>query len=167
MSLSRETEVIFDSRRGQDYHSANPPLYDSSTFHQTVLGGNAQYDYARSGNPNRTLLEEKLARLEGGKYAFAYASGIAAITAVLLTLKSDDHVILPDDVYGGTFRLTEQILNRFNIKFTTVNATNILEIKNAIQSNTKLIYVETPSNPLFKITDIRAVATIAKQKTYS
>ena len=109
MSLSRETEVIFDSRRGQDYHSANPPLYDSSTFHQTVLGGNAQYDYARSGNPNRTLLEEKLARLEGGKYAFAYASGIAAITAVLLTLKSDDHVILPDDVYGGTFRLTEQI----------------------------------------------------------
>ncbi|TBW89034.1 PLP-dependent transferase, partial [Staphylococcus hominis] len=85
------------------------------------------------------------------------------ITAVLLTLKSDDHVILPDDVYGGTFRLTEQILNRFNIKFTTVNTPNILEIKNAIQSNTKLIYVETPSNPLFKITDIRAVARIAKQ----
>ncbi|PZP93603.1 MAG: cystathionine gamma-synthase [Staphylococcus capitis] len=163
MSLSRETEVIFDSRRGRDYHSANPPLYDSSTFHQKVLGGDAQYDYARSGNPNRTLLEEKLARLEGGKYAFAYASGIAAITAVLLTLKSDDHVILPDDIYGGTLRLTEQILNRFNIKFTTVNATNILEIKNAIQSNTKLIYVETPSNPLFKITDIRAVARIAKQ----
>ena len=82
MSLSRETEVIFDSRRGQDYHSANPPLYDSSTFHQTVLGGNAQYDYARSGNPNRTLLEEKLARLEGGKYAFAYASGISTCVCV-------------------------------------------------------------------------------------
>lgn len=101
MSLSKETEVIFDVRRGKDYDSANPPLYDSSTFHQKVLGGETQYDYARSGNPNRTLLEEKLARLEGGKYAFAYASGIAAISAVLLTLNAGDHVVLPDDVYGG------------------------------------------------------------------
>ncbi|MDU1272955.1 MAG: cystathionine beta-lyase MetC [Staphylococcus epidermidis] len=163
MSLSKETEVIFDVRRGKDYASANPPLYDSSTFHQKVLGGETQYDYARSGNPNRTLLEEKLARLEGGKYAFAYASGIAAISAVLLTLNAGDHVILPDDVYGGTFRLTEQILNRFNIEFTTVNATHIDHIAEAIQSNTKLIYVETPSNPLFKITDIHAVATLAKE----
>ena len=163
MSLSKETEVIFDVRRGNDYDSANPPLYDSSTFHQKVLGGETQYDYARSGNPNRTLLEEKLARLEGGKYAFAYASGIAAISAVLLTLNAGDHVILPDDVYGGTFRLTEQILNRFNIEFTTVNATHIDNITEAIQSNTKLIYVETPSNPLFKITDIHAVATLAKE----
>ena len=163
MSLSKETEVIFDVRRGNDYDSANPPLYDSSTFHQKVLGGETQYDYARSGNPNRTLLEEKLARLEGGKYAFAYASGIAAISAVLLTLNAGDHVVLPDDVYGGTFRLTEQILNRFNIEFTTVNATHIDHIAEAIQSNTKLIYVETPSNPLFKITDIHAVATLAKE----
>lgn len=163
MSLSKETEVIFDVRRGNDYDSANPPLYDSSTFHQKVLGGETQYDYARSGNPNRTLLEEKLARLEGGKYGFAYASGIAAISAVLLTLNAGDHVILPDDVYGGTFRLTEQILNRFNIEFTTVNATHIDHIAEAIQSNTKLIYVETPSNPLFKITDIHAVATLAKE----
>lgn len=141
MSLTKNTEVIFDSRRGIDYNSANPPLYDSSTFHQNVLGGETEYDYARSGNPNRTLLEEKLARLEGGTYAFAYASGIAAISAVLFTLKSDDHVILPDDVYGGTFRLTEQILNRFNIQFTTVDATQIKEIENAIQHNTKIIYI--------------------------
>lgn len=128
-----------------------------------VLGGNAKFDYARSGNPNRQLLEEKLAKLEGGQYAFAYASGIAAISAVLLTLKANDHVILPDDVYGGTFRLTEQILNRFDIQFTTVNATQPKEIERAIQPNTKLIYVETPSNPCFKITDIRAVAAIAKR----
>ncbi|PTF14198.1 cystathionine beta-lyase MetC [Staphylococcus devriesei] len=163
MSLSKETEVIFDTHRGVDYDSANPPLYDSSTFHQKVLGGNAKFDYARSGNPNRQLLEEKLAKLEVGKYAFAFASGIAAISAVLLTLQSDDHVILPDDVYGGTFRLTEQILNRFNIQFTTVNATVPEEIEAAIQPNTKLIYVETPSNPCFKITDIRTVANIAKR----
>lgn len=163
MSLSKEIEVIFDEHRGVDYDSANPPLYDSSTFHQSILGGNAKFDYARSGNPNRQLLEEKLAKLEGGQYAFAFASGIAAISAVLLTLKAEDHVILPDDVYGGTFRLTEQILNRFNIRFTTVNATNPIEIEHAIQENTKLIYVETPSNPCFKITDIKAVANIARQ----
>ena len=114
-----------------------------------MLGGNAKFDYARSGNPNRQLLEEKLAKLEGGQYAFAYASGIALIS-VLLTLKANDHVILPDDVYGGTFRLTEQILNRFDIQFTTVNATQPKEIERAIP-NTKLIYVETPSNPFSKL----------------
>ncbi|HEG9943384.1 TPA: PLP-dependent transferase [Staphylococcus aureus] len=163
MTLSKETEVIFDWRRGVEYHSANPPLYDSSTFHQTSLGGDVKYDYARSGNPNRELLEEKLARLEQGKFAFAFASGIAAISAVLLTFKSGDHVILPDDVYGGTFRLTEKILNRFNIEFTTVDTTKIEQIEGAIQSNTKLIYIETPSNPCFKITDIKAVSKIAEK----
>lgn len=163
MTLSKETEVIFDWRRGVEYHSANPPLYDSSTFHQTSLGGDVKYDYARSGNPNRELLEEKLARLEQGKFAFAFASGIAAISAVLLTFKSGDHVILPDDVYGGTFRLTEQILNRFNIEFTTVDTTKLEQIEGAIQSNTKLIYIETPSNPCFKITDIKGVSKIAEK----
>ncbi|UXV47950.1 PLP-dependent aspartate aminotransferase family protein [Staphylococcus aureus] len=163
MTLSKETEVIFDWRRGVEYHSANPPLYDSSTFHQTSLGGDVKYDYARSGNPNSELLEEKLARLEQGKFAFAFASGIAAISAVLLTFKSGDHVILPDDVYGGTFRLTEQILNRFNIEFTTVDTTKLEQIEGAIQSNTKLIYIETPSNPCFKITDIKAVSKIAEK----
>ncbi|SCS27862.1 Cystathionine beta-lyase [Staphylococcus aureus] len=163
MTLSKETEVIFDWRRGVEYHSANPPLYDSSTFHQTSLGGDVKYDYARSGNPNRELLEEKLVRLEQGKFAFAFASGIAAISAVLLTFKSGDHVILPDDVYGGTFRLTEQILNRFNIEFTTVDTTKLEQIEGAIQSNTKLIYIETPSNPCFKITDIKAVSKIAEK----
>ncbi|CAM4090044.1 TPA: PLP-dependent transferase [Staphylococcus aureus] len=163
MTLSKETEVIFDWRRGVEYHSANPPLYDSSTFHQTSLGGDVKYDYARSGNSNRELLEEKLARLEQGKFAFAFASGIAAISAVLLTFKSGDHVILPDDVYGGTFRLTEQILNRFNIEFTTVDTTKLEQIEGAIQSNTKLIYIETPSNPCFKITDIKGVSKIAEK----
>lgn len=162
MTLSRETEMIFDWRRGVEYNSANPPLYDSSTFHQQQLGGNATYDYARSGNPNRTLLEEKLARLEQGQYAFAFASGIAAISSVFLTFKAGDHIILPDDVYGGTFRLTEQILKRFNIHFTTVDTTDINNISQAIRSNTKLIYVETPSNPCFKITDIQAVANLAQ-----
>ncbi|WP_176719181.1 PLP-dependent transferase, partial [Staphylococcus aureus] len=133
------------------YHSANPPLYDSSTFHQTSLGGDVKYDYARRGNPNRDLLEEKLARSEQGKFAFAFESGLAAISAVLLTFTSGAYVILPDDVYGGTFRLTQQILNRFNIEFTTVDPTKLEQIQGAIQSNTKLFYIETPSNPCFII----------------
>ncbi|QLK86919.1 cystathionine beta-lyase MetC [Staphylococcus sp. 17KM0847] len=162
MSLSKETQLIHDSNRGQTYQSANPPLYYASTYHQHILGGNTPYDYARSGNPNRELLETKLAQLENGKHGFAFNSGIAAITAVFLTLEAGDHVILPDDVYGGTFRLTEQILSRFNITFTTVNAENTQNIKNAIRPNTKLIYIETPSNPLFKITDIHEVINVAR-----
>ena len=163
MTLSKETALIYDTHRGKDYYSANPPLYDSSTFHQEQLGAHNGFDYARSGNPNRALLEEKLATLEGGKHAFAYASGIAAVSSVLLTLQTGDHVILPDDVYGGTFRLTSQILTRFGIAFTTVDTTDCDAIADAIQSNTALIYLETPSNPLFKITDLRRVATLAKQ----
>lgn len=163
MTLSPETEVVFDQQRGHTYDSANPPLYDSSTFHQSQLGGHTAFDYARSGNPNRQLLEEKLARLEGGTHAFAFASGIAAITAVFLSLKSGDHVILPDDVYGGTFRLTRQILNRFNLHFTTVDTTDIKNIQRAIRPETRLLYLETPSNPKFKITDIRRAAELAHQ----
>lgn len=157
MSYSKETSLILDSTRGNEHLSSNQPLYYSSTYHQETLGGNQEFDYARSGNPNRKLLEEKLADLEGGNYGFAFSSGIAAITAVFLTLKPGDHVILPDDVYGGTFRLTEQILKKFEIEFTTVDQTDLQNIKEAVQENTKLIYVETPSNPLFKVTDIDGV----------
>lgn len=161
MTYSKETSLILDSTRGNEHLSSNQPLYYSSTYHQNTLGGNAEFDYARSGNPNRKLLEEKLAQLEGGRYGFAFSSGIAAITAVFLTLKPGDHVILPDDVYGGTFRLTEQILKKFNINFTTVDQTDVQQVKEAIQDNTKLIYVETPSNPLFKIADIDRIRQIA------
>ncbi|GGI42851.1 cystathionine beta-lyase MetC [Mammaliicoccus stepanovicii] len=161
MSYSKETSLILDSTRGQEHLSSNQPLYYSSTFHQNTLGGNAEFDYARSGNPNRKLLEEKLAQLEGGRYGFAFSSGIAAITAVFLTLEPGDHVIIPDDVYGGTFRLTEQILKKFNIEFTTVDQTDLSQVESALQNNTKLIYVETPSNPLFKVTDIDEVGKIA------
>ncbi|EIX2728607.1 aminotransferase class I/II-fold pyridoxal phosphate-dependent enzyme [Staphylococcus pseudintermedius] len=162
MTRSKQTELIHDTQRGVAYQCANQPLYYASTYHQQRLGESVPYDYARSGNPNRELLETKLAQLEGGKRAFAFNSGIVAITAVFLTLKAGDHVILPDDVYGGTFRLTEQILSRFGLTFTTVNAENVAEIRAAIRPNTRLIYVETPSNPLFKITDIRKVVHIAQ-----
>ncbi|MDO5375803.1 MAG: PLP-dependent aspartate aminotransferase family protein [Staphylococcus rostri] len=163
MSLKKQTQLIHDSHREPTYQSANQPLYYSSTYHQQQLGDATAYDYARSGNPNRAHLETKLAQLENGKHGFAFNSGITAITAVFLTLQAGDHVILPDDVYGGTFRLTEQILAKFNITFTTVNAENPKNIENAIRPNTALIYIETPSNPLFKITNIPAVIDIAQR----
>lgn len=163
MSFSQQTQLIHDPNRGTSYHCANQPLYYASTYHQKELGGEAEYDYARSGNPNRQTLEAKLAELENGTFGFAFNSGIAAITAVFLTLKAGDHVILPDDVYGGTFRLTEQILSKFDIQFTTVNTEDTANIEKAIQPNTQLIYLETPSNPLFKITDIRQAVAIAQR----
>lgn len=163
MSYSKETSLILDSTRGNEHLSSNQPLYYSSTYHQQTLGGNTEFDYARSGNPNRKLLEEKLADLEDGNYGFAFSSGIAAVTAVFLTLEPGDHVILPDDVYGGTFRLTEQILKKFKIEFTTVDQTDLQQVEDAVQDNTKLIYVETPSNPLFKVTDIDGVGQIARK----
>ncbi|MCQ9291676.1 PLP-dependent aspartate aminotransferase family protein [Staphylococcus hyicus] len=163
MSHTKATQLIHDPQRGKTYTSANIPLYYSSTYHQQTLGGETTYDYARSGNPNRELLETKLAELENGTHGFAFNSGISAITSVFLTLKAGDHVILPDDVYGGTFRLTEQILSKFDIHFTTVNAEKTENFEKAITPRTRLIYVETPSNPLFKITHIRGVAQIAKK----
>ena len=163
MTHSKTTQLIHDHHRGKTYQSANLPLYYSSTYHQHSLGGETTYDYARSGNPNRELLERKLAELENGTHGFAFNSGISAITSVFLTLKAGDHVLLPDDVYGGTFRLTEQILSKFDIQFTTVDAEKTENFEKYITPRTKLIYIETPSNPLFKITDIRAVAKIAQR----
>ncbi|ARJ50915.1 cystathionine beta-lyase MetC [Staphylococcus lutrae] len=162
MTYSKPTQLIYDDQCGETYHSANPPLYYASTYHQHRLGEHVPYDYARSGNPNRALLEKKLAQLEDGQYAFAFNSGISAITSVFLTLRAGDHIILPDDVYGGTFRLTEQILSRFGLTFSTVNTEHLSEIQAAIRPSTRLIYLETPSNPLFKITDIRKVAQLAQ-----
>lgn len=163
MTYSKQTQLIYDTERGKDYPSANPPLFYSSTYHQHELGGQVKYDYARSNNPNREILETKLAQLEDAQYAFAFTSGIAAITAVFLTLKAGDHVILPDDVYGGTFRLTEEILSRFGLTFSTVNPNDLAAVREAIRPSTRLIYLETPSNPLFKITDIRKVTQLAKE----
>ncbi|WP_017176737.1 trans-sulfuration enzyme family protein, partial [Staphylococcus massiliensis] len=142
--------------------SANQPLYYSSTYHQDTLNGQSDYDYARSGNPNRKHLESKLAKLENATYALAFNAGISAINALFLSFKAGDHFILPDDVYGGTYRLTQDILTRFNLSFTTVDQIDLSAIERAIQPNTKLIYIETPSNPLFKVTDIKAITSLAQ-----
>lgn len=139
------------------------PIYQSSTFHQFDIDNFGEYDYARSGNPTRKYLEEEFAKLEGGNYGFAFSSGIAAISSVISIFSAGDHLIVAEDVYGGTYRAVTKIFNRFNIEFTFVDTNNIENIKNAIKENTKAIYLETPSNPLLKITDLKAAITLAKE----
>lgn len=139
------------------------PIYQASTFHNFNLDTVQEFDYSRSGNPTRQALEAILADLEGGTNAYAFASGMAAISAVISIFNSGDHIICCQDVYGGTFRVLEKIFSRFNILHTFVDATDLDEIKNAISQNTKAIFIESPSNPLLKITDIKGVAKIAKE----
>ncbi|WP_291649349.1 aminotransferase class I/II-fold pyridoxal phosphate-dependent enzyme [Clostridium sp.] len=142
--------------------SVTLPIYQSSTFHQFDIDNFGEYDYARSGNPTRNLLEKDFAKLENGNYAFAFSSGVAAICSVISIFSSGDHLVVSSDVYGGTYRAITKLFNRFNIEFTFVDASNLNELENAIKSNTKAIYLETPSNPLLKITDLSSAISIAK-----
>ncbi|GGL52872.1 cystathionine beta-lyase [Sporolactobacillus putidus] len=155
--LIRKT-VAVDPQTG----AANVPIYLSSTFHQKDFDHYGKYDYSRSGNPTREALEEAIASLEGGVRGFAFASGMAAISSAFLLLSAGDHAVVPKNVYGGTFRILTQVLNRFAISYTFVDTTDLEEVERAVRPNTKVIYVETPSNPTLKVTDIRAVSEIAR-----
>lgn len=152
-----ETSLITASTRG-DYErrtgAVNVPIYLSSTFHQESLDSFGPFDYSRSGNPTREALEKTIAELEGGTRGFAFASGLAAISTSLMLLSAGDHIIMTEDVYGGTFRFLTEVLPRFGIEHSFVNLSNLDAVEQAIQSNTKLIYIETPSNPRVGITDI-------------
>jgi cysteine-S-conjugate beta-lyase len=138
------------------------PIYQTSTFVQEAPGVHKGYDYARSNNPTRAVLENLIAGLEKGARGLAFASGLAAIDAVLKLLKSGDEIIAVDDIYGGAFRLFEQVYKKFGISTTYVDAADPENIFNALHENTKLIWIETPSNPTLKIADIAAIAAIAK-----
>ena len=138
------------------------PIYQTSTFVQEAPGVNKGYDYARTGNPTRATLESLVAELEGGSTGAAFASGLAAIDAVLKLLQSGDEVIAVDDIYGGAFRLFEQVYKKFGITVTYVDTSNPEAVFNALTPKTKLIWIETPTNPTLKITDIRAISKIAK-----
>ncbi|MBI2810972.1 MAG: cystathionine gamma-synthase [Candidatus Melainabacteria bacterium] len=138
------------------------PIFQTATFVLDELGVNKGYQYARTHNPTRTALEECLAALEGGKYGLACASGLAAAYTVTNLLKAGDHVIVGEDVYGGVYRLFEQVLTKYNLKFTYVNARNTAEIEQAITPDTKLVWLETPTNPLLRLADLRAIAKITK-----
>ena len=140
------------------------PIYQTSTYRQQSVDKFGKYDYARSDNPSREAVEEAVAALEGGTRGFAFASGMAAITSTLLIFSSGDHLVVCDDVYGGTYRALTSIFTRLGIQSTFVDATDPAAIAAAIRPETKGIYLETPSNPLLKITDLRAVAELARSK---
>lgn len=139
------------------------PIYQVSTYKQEGVGGHKGFEYSRTGNPTRNALEVLIKDIEGGTAGFAFGSGMAAITAVIMLFNSGDHVILTDDVYGGTFRVMTKVLNRFGIDSTFVDTSDLDNIKSEIRPNTKAIYLETPTNPLLKITDIEAAAKLAKE----
>ncbi|MDE3179961.1 MAG: cystathionine gamma-synthase [Acidobacteriota bacterium] len=139
------------------------PIYQTSTFVQEELGKNKGYEYARTANPTRSALERNLAALEGGRHAFAFASGMAAINAVMTMLKTGDHVVAGRNLYGGTFRLFERVLRNSGMRFSYADTRSVKEIERVIEPSTRLIYVETPTNPVMEITDIAAAAAIARQ----
>ena len=141
-----------------------PPIYQTSTYAQTTPGGHKGYEYSRTGNPTRTALENALASIENGKFGLAFGSGLAAIDAVIKTLKPGDEVISTNDLYGGTYRIFTKIFEQYNIKFRFVGMDSIANVEAAINSNTKLIWAETPTNPMLNIIDIKALAEVAKKK---
>ncbi|WP_027713765.1 PLP-dependent aspartate aminotransferase family protein [Desulfuromonas sp. TF] len=139
------------------------PIYQASTYHHQG-GEPGKYDYARSGNPSRDQVEEAIALLEGGVQGFAYASGMAAIGSALSLLRSGDHLIAPDDLYGGSYRYLSTILPQQGIEVSLVDQTDLAVLEETIRPQTRAIFLETPSNPLFKITDLRGVVEIARRR---
>lgn len=137
------------------------PIYQTSTFVQDAVGVHKGYDYARSDNPTRTALQMALASLEGGQWALSYASGLAAATNLFFLLRPGDHILLSNDAYGGTYRLVARVISHFGIEFDLVDMSDLDAIRSATRQRTKMIWVETPTNPYLKIVDIAAVADIA------
>ncbi len=146
------------------YNSVTTPIYPTSTFYFDALGKTRGYDYTRTGNPTRAALEANLAALEGGKHAAITATGMAAVTTTLFLLQAGDHVVAGNDIYGGTYRLFSTIFPRMGVQFHFVDMRDPRTVAEAIRDNTKMIWIETPSNPLLNITDIAAVAKLARQR---
>lgn len=161
--MSNATQLIHSIPVDPLTGSISVPIYQTSTFVQDAPGEHKGYDYARSNNPTRETLEKIVALLEGGERASAFASGLAAIDAVVKLLESGDEILAVDDIYGGAFRLFTHIYAKFGIKVNYTDTTDIANVIDAITPNTKLIWLETPTNPTLKISDIETIATIAKQ----
>ncbi|AIE60827.1 bifunctional cystathionine gamma-lyase/homocysteine desulfhydrase [Bacillus methanolicus] len=162
--MRKKTKLIHGGISGDPLTGAvSVPIYQVSTYKQEGIGGHKGFEYSRTGNPTRLALEELIKDLECGKAGFAFGSGMAAITAVMMLFNSGDHILLTDDVYGGTYRVMSKVLNRFGIDSTFVDTSSLENIEKEIKPNTKAIYIETPTNPLLKITDIASASEIAKK----
>jgi cystathionine gamma-synthase len=159
-----ETKAIHAGQEPEPtYGAVNVPIYQTSTYVQEAVGEHKGYEYARTGNPTRTVLETALAALEQGHGALCFASGMAAEATFLQLLKTGDHVVLGDDVYGGTYRLVARVLSEWGLEFDTVDLADHEALRKAIREETRVVWVETPTNPLLKIVDIGAVADIAHE----
>ncbi|TLM99978.1 PLP-dependent transferase [bacterium] len=163
--MGKNTELVqiglnTDKRTG----ALSTPIYQCATFAHPALGESTGYDYSRTLNPTREVLEEGIARLEGGCRGFAFSTGMAAITTLLLLFKQGDHLVVTEDLYGGTYRLLDKIFTNFGLSASYIDTGDLQQVRDAIQDNTKAIFIETPTNPLLKIADITAIADIAKQK---
>lgn len=162
--LNFATKLLhFGSEIDRTTGASSVPIYQASTFHHEDIFNPPQHDYSRSGNPTRQALEDYIALLEGGERGFAYASGMAAISSTFMIFSSGDHMIVTEDVYGGTYRLLTSILSRLGIETTFVDMTDLENVKAALKPNTKAVYMETPSNPTLRITDVAAVTSWAKE----
>ncbi|WP_034887357.1 cystathionine gamma-synthase [Gillisia sp. Hel_I_29] len=159
------TKTIHGGQQNIDpaYGSVMPPIYQTSTYSQTTPGGHKGYEYSRSANPTRTALENALASIENGKFGLAFGSGLAAIDAVMKLFKPGDEIISTNDLYGGSYRLFTKIFEGLGLKFHFVGMQDSSKIESLINTNTKLIWVETPTNPMMSIIDIEAVAAVSKK----
>ncbi|MEX0289480.1 MAG: cystathionine gamma-synthase [Flavobacteriaceae bacterium] len=144
------------------YGAVMPPIYQTSTYAQTTPGGHQGFEYSRSGNPTRTALENSLASIESGEFGLAFASGLAAMDAVIKLLDPGDEVVSTNDLYGGSYRLFRQVFEKYGIKFHFVGMQDLSMIEARINENTKLIWVETPTNPMMNVIDLKGVAKLAK-----
>lgn len=161
---SVQTQLIHnDHKIDHETGAVSIPIQHSSTYHQFSFDEFGKYDYGRSGNPTRKALEDTIAQLENGTHGFAFASGMAAVSTSLMLLSKGDHILVTDDVYGGTFRLITKVLTRFGIDHSFVDMTNLDEVEASIKENTKAFLVETPTNPLLQITDLKGICDIAKK----
>lgn len=160
--MKEQTQILHSIPVDELTGSISVPIYQTSTFVQDAPGEHKGFDYSRSNNPTRKVLEDCIAKLENGTNGYAFASGLAAIDAVVKLLEYGDEIIAVDDIYGGAFRLFTHIYQKFGIKITYVDATNAVNVASAVTAKTKLIWIESPTNPTLKISDIRAIAKIAK-----
>lgn len=160
-----ETRLIHAGQDRDTHHGASSmPIYQVSTYHQPDPEHLGRYDYARSDNPTREALEQAVAELEGGARGCAFSSGMAAVSSVLMILKSGDHVVVGEDIYGGTYRVLTTVLKRWGLDCAFVDAADIDRVADAVTPRTTAIFVETPSNPTMKITDLKAVADLARER---
>ncbi|NVN98551.1 MAG: PLP-dependent transferase [Geobacteraceae bacterium] len=159
-TVATQIGLEWDTRTG----AVSVPIYQAATFRHPGLGQSTGYDYSRSGNPTRQALEEGMARLDGAARGFAYSSGMAAITSLLLLFKSGDHIVVTEDLYGGTYRLFEQIFQQFGLEFSYVDSSDNSLVEAAIKPNTKALFIESLTNPLLKVADIPSLATLCKSR---